>query len=117
MSYWRYASVLVLSIWASVTTCYGLATYFNVFAPKAEMLIVDAKQVVRIFVDERGNDLSEEDMRVAIKEFDALVIGLASDIYQQSGSLIINSNHVLAGGRDISDEFGRAVIAQWDALQ
>lgn len=83
----------------------------------SQVLIVDAKAVVRIFVEERGQHLSEEALRDAIRNFDQLVMEEAQALHAQTGALLINANHVLAGGVEISEGFAARVISRWDALQ
>lgn len=95
---------------------FGTLKYLGLMEPQDNgALIVDAKTVVRIFVETRGVDLSEEEMKQAILDFDRLVIAQADEIYLSTGRAIINANHILAGGHDISEEFARHVIARWDA--
>ena len=96
----------------------GVMTYLGVLEkPDNSALIVDAKTVVRIFIETRGKDLDEGEMAAAIRTFDALVMSEAEAIYQNTGRAIVNANHILAGGIDISEEFAGLVIAHWDEIQ
>lgn len=83
----------------------------------SQVLIVDAKAVVRIFVEERGQHMSEDALRNAIRAFDQLVMDEAQALHAQTGSLLLNANHILAGGVEISEGFAARVISRWDALQ
>lgn len=99
-----------------LTVQFGTLKYLGLMEPEViGALIVDAKVVVRIFVETRGVDLNEDEMKQAIRDFDRLVIAQADEIYLSTGRAIINANHILAGGHDISEEFARHVIARWDA--
>ena len=101
-----------------LTVQFGTLKYLGLMEPEVNgALIVDAKVVVRIFVETRGKDLDDEEMAAAIRSFDALVMAEAEAIYQGTGRAIINANHILAGGHDISEEFANRVIARWDGLQ
>ena len=82
-----------------------------------QVLSVDAKAMVRIFIEERGKHLSEEALRDAIREFDHLVMAEAQALHSETGALLINANHILAGGVEISDAFAARVIARWDQIQ
>lgn len=94
----------------------GTLQYFGLMEPQENgALIVDAKTVVRIFVETRGVDLEEDEMKEAIRVFDRLVIDQADEIYQSTGRAIVNANHILAGGHDISEEFAQHVIERWDS--
>jgi len=108
---------LVAAALAVVALQFATMTYYGGAQPENGALIVDAKAVVRIFVDQRGVNLDEAQMKDAIKEFDRLVMAEAESIYQETGRAIINANHILAGGIDISDQFAARVIARWDAEQ
>lgn len=83
----------------------------------SQTLIVDAKAVVRIFIEERGQHLREDALRDAIREFDRLVMAEAEALHSETGALLINANHILAGGIEISDAFAARVIARWDQIQ
>ena len=56
-----------------------------------QILIIDAKAVVRIFIEERGQHLSEEALRDAIREFDHLVMAEAQALHSETGALLINA--------------------------
>jgi len=101
-----------------LTVQFGTLKYLGLMEPEVNgALIVDAKTVVRIFVETRGVDLDDEEMAAAIRSFDTLVMAEAEAIYQGTDRAIINANHILAGGHDISEEFARHVIARWDEVQ
>lgn len=100
-----------------VALTYGTLAMSGALRPQPETLIVNAKKVVKIFVEKRGVNLSETDMARAIKEFDGLVVSEAERIHAQTGAVILNANHILAGGRDVSEPFADQVIARWDAAQ
>ena len=95
----------------------GTINYYGTGQQETGVLIVDAKTVVRIFIETRGVNLDEDQMSDAIKAFDRLVMEEAESIYQGTGRAIINANHILAGGIDISDQFAERVIARWDGEQ
>ena len=108
---------LVAGALAVVALQIATLTYYGGAQVENGALIVDAKAVVRIFIDERGVNLDEDQMKEAIKDFDRMVMEEAESIYQSTGRAIINANHILAGGIDISDQFATRVIARWDAEQ
>ena len=115
---WATRTVLgLLSILTVIAIQLGTLSYLGHLDRPAEVLIVDAKSVVRIFVEERGQHLSEDALRDAIRDFDRLVMEEAQVLHVQTGALLINANHVLAGGVDISHGFAARVIARWDAVQ
>lgn len=110
------ASKMLPTIAVSTVLSACVTTFLiGVFSNERETLMIDAKQVVKVFTQERGLSLTEEEMSVAILEFDALVMAEAQKIHDQTGAVIINSNHMLAGGRDVSVPFAHNVIAAWDA--
>jgi len=102
---------------ASVAVNIGVLGYLGKLNPVQDPLIIDAKTVVRIFTEERGEALSEEDFKRAIREFDRIVMAEAELLYLKTGRPIINATHMLAGGIDVSDDFARHVIARWDDIQ
>jgi len=108
---------LVAGALAVVALQFATMTYYGGAQTENGALIVDAKSVVRIFIEERGVNLEEDQMGDAIGAFDRLVMEEAESIYQATGRPIINANHILAGGIDISDQFATRVIARWDAEQ
>ncbi len=79
--------------------------------------VIDAPTVARIFVEERGKEMSEEDLKAAILNFDAMVIEEAEAIYAATGQALVNKAHMLAGGENVSETFARRVLARWDARQ
>ncbi len=108
---------LVAAALAVVALQIATMTYYSGAQQEKGALIVDAKAVVRVFIEQRGVNLDEAQMSDAIKQFDRLVMAEAESIYQRTGRPIINANHILAGGIDISDQFASRVIARWDAEQ
>lgn len=91
--------------------------YFDVLEPAPEPLVIDAKVVTKMFVDQRGVDLDEEEYRRAIRDIDSIVTAEAERIYRATGQMMINADHVLAGGLDVSSSFGQRVIELWDATK
>lgn len=77
--------------------------------------VVDAPTVVRVFIEERGAEMSEEEMAAAILIFDQLVMEEAEAVYAATGARLVNSSHVLAGAEDVSVPFAARVVARWDA--
>ncbi|MDG1430021.1 MAG: hypothetical protein P8L68_15820 [Paracoccaceae bacterium] len=115
---WATRAVMgLLSILGVITIQLGTLSYLGHLDRPEEVLIVDAKSVVRIFVEERGQHLSEDALRDAIRTFDHLVMEEAQALHAQTSALLINANHVLAGGVDISQGFAARVIARWDLIQ
>lgn len=115
---WATRAVMgLLAILGVIAIQLGILSYLGHLDRPGEVLIVDAKSVVRIFVEERGQHLSEEALRDAIRDFDRLVMEEAQAIHAQTGALLINANHVLAGGVDISRNFAVRVIDRWDLIQ
>lgn len=78
---------------------------------------VDAPTVAKLFLEERGNDLSEDELRSAILVFDQMVVAEAEAIYASTGARLVNKAHVLAGAPDVSEDFAARVIARWDEVQ
>lgn len=113
--YWGVGAVL--SVWAVFAVCLVTLWAFDLLDGPARTYVVDAKEVVRIFVEEEGKDLSEEEMVVAVRMIDSLVLGEAERIYRETGSIIINKNHMLAGGVDVSSQLAMQVIAAWQAAR
>jgi hypothetical protein len=105
----------VLAVWGVFAICLVTLWWFGLLDGPARTYVVDAKEVVRIFVEEEGKNLSEEEMIVAVRVIDSLVLGEAERIYRESGSIIINKNHMLAGGIDVSSQLAMQVIAAWKA--
>lgn len=95
----------------------GMLIYFDVLSPDPEPLVVDAKVVTKMFVDHRGKDLDEDAYRLAIRDIDSIVTAEAERIYRATGQVMINADHILAGGRDVSVTFGERVIELWDQTQ
>ena len=115
---WATRAVMVLmAILGVIAIQLGTLNYLGHLDRPEEVLIVDAKSVVRIFVEERGQHLSEEALRDAIRRFDRLVMEEAQVLHTQTGALLINANHILAGGVEISEAFAARVISRWDAVQ
>ncbi|MDG1432016.1 MAG: hypothetical protein P8L68_19335 [Paracoccaceae bacterium] len=108
---------VVIAILGIVALQLGTLKQLGHLAGPHQTLIVDAKAVVRIFIEERGQHLSEEALRDAIRDFDRLVMAEAQAIHAETGALLINANHILAGGIEISDAFAARVIARWDQIQ
>jgi len=104
-------------LWIVVVINFAMLTMFGLLEPEKETLIVDAKQVVRIFVEERGEKLNDGQLTRAITLFDKLVNEEAQAIFAETGQPIINGKHMLAGGRDVSREFALRVIRKWDQSQ
>ncbi|MDP7152381.1 MAG: hypothetical protein QGI08_15960 [Paracoccaceae bacterium] len=115
---WATRAVMgLLAILTVIAIQLGTLRYLGHLDRPEEVLIVDAKSVVRVFIEERGQHLSEDALRDAIRTFDRLVMEEAQVLHTQTGALLINANHVLAGGVDISHEFAARVIARWDLIQ
>lgn len=108
---------VVIAILGIVALQLGTLKQLGLLDGPDQALIVDAKAVVRIFIEERGQHLSEEALRIAIQDFDRLVMAEARDLHAETGALLINANHILAGGIEISDAFATRVIARWDQIQ
>lgn len=89
--------------------------FFGLLERRDEAFVVDAPTVARIFIEERGKDMGDDEMKEAIRQFDALVIAEANAIYTATGQPLVNKAHMLAGGRDVSAEFAARVIRAWDA--
>jgi len=109
-------AILVAAL-AVIALQIGTMRYYGGAQEETGALIVDAKTVVRIFIETRGVNLNEDQMSDAIKAFDRLVMDEAESLYQGTGRAIINANHILAGGINISDQFAQRVIARWDGEQ
>ena len=90
---------------------------FGLLDPKPQTLVVDARQVVRIFVEKRGEELTDAELKGAILVFDQIVVDEATAIFNETGNIMINADHMLAGGVEVSALFADRVIARWDALQ
>lgn len=115
---WATRAVMgLLTILALIAIQLGTLSYLGHLDRPEEVLIVDAKSVVRIFVEERGQHLAEDALRDAIRTFDHLVMEEAQALHAQTGALLINANHILAGGAEISEAFAARVISRWDAVQ
>jgi hypothetical protein len=56
-------------------------------------------------------------MSIAILEFDTLVMNEAEKIYAETGAIILNANHILVGGQEVSTPFAKRVIKAWDLSQ
>ena len=108
---------VVIAILGIVALQLGTLKQLGLLDGPNQVLIVDAKAVVRIFVQERGQHLSEEALREAIRTFDQLVMDEAQALHAQTGALLINANHILAGGVEISEGFAARVISRWDQIQ
>lgn len=117
MRYVNWVLGTVLAIWGVFAICLVTLWSFGLLDAKPETYVIDAKEVVRIFVAEEGKNLSEADMVTAIRLIDGIVLAQAEQIYRESGSVIINKNHMLAGGTDVSVAFALRVIAAWKASQ
>lgn len=104
-----------LAVWSVFAICLVTLWWFGLLHGPARTYVVDAKEVVRIFVDEEGKDLSKEEMILAVGVIDSLVLSEAERIYRESGSIIINKNHMLAGGVDVSSQLAMQVISAWKA--
>ena len=93
----------------------GVTLYFNPRTAPPETYVIDARAIVRIFLEERGANFSDEETSRAIASIDEIVLGEAERIYRETGSVIVNKTHMLAGGRDVTEDFARMIIAAWDA--
>ena len=89
--------------------------YFGLLAAPPETYVIDARAVVRTFLEERGTEFTDEETQRAIASIDEIVLGEAARIYRETGSVIVNKTHMLAGGRDVTEDFARMIIAAWDA--
>ena len=78
------------------------------------LLVIDPKLVVKRFVEERGNEMSDATFKDAILQLDAIVLAEAAAIHDARGAMLVNKDHVLAGGVDVSVAFADRVIARWD---
>ena len=96
-------SVATVSIWPS--------------GSKTTFYVIDPKIVVKHFLDQRGEGMSDDAFKAAILEIDDLVVAEAELLYRESGAFFVNKAHVLAGGVDISHAFGERIIQRWDQLQ
>jgi hypothetical protein len=105
----------VLAVWSVFAIFLVTLWWFGLLDGPARTYVVDAKEVVRIFVEEEGKNLTEEEMAAAVRVIDGLVLGEAERIYVETGSIIINKNHMLAGGVDVSSQLASQVIAAWRA--
>lgn len=112
-----WAAAVVAVVWLVFVECTAILWANGLLEPRPETYVIDAKKVVRIFTEERGKDLSEEDMVKAISVIDQLVTAKAEEIYRDTGSVIVNKNHMLAGGKDVSNQFAALVISAWDDTQ
>ena len=88
----------------------------GLLAPPQKMFVVDAGAVARAFLEGRGAAMSDEELAAAILVFDSLVMAEAQALHQQSGVILVNKSHVLAGAEDVSGTFAGRVLARWDAL-
>lgn len=112
-----YLGAAALALWAMFSVCLVTLWHFDLLKPPPETYVIDAKEVIRRFVEERGKDLDETEMVLAIQLIDQIVLHEAEKIHRSTGSIIINKNHMLAGGADVSHAFADLVIAAWDAAQ
>lgn len=74
---------------------------------------VDAALVVKAFVDQRGDEMEDDELREAVKRIDELANDEARKIYARTGIPILNSRSILVGAVDISDQFAETIIARW----
>lgn len=84
--------------------------------PPQKMFVVDAGEVARSFLEDRGDAMSEEELAAAILVFDSLVMAEAEALHRTSGVILVNKAHVLAGAQDLSAPFAGRVLARWDEL-
>lgn len=111
------AVMLLLAILGVIAIQLGVLHFLDRNQTPPQTLSVDPKALVRIFIEERGQYLDEAELRDAIRTFDRLVMEEAQALHTQTGALLINVTHVLAGGADISAPFAARVIARWDVRQ
>lgn len=107
--------VISLATMACVSTL--TLMYFDVLELTQEPLVIDARVITKMFVDQRGVDLDDDQYRSAIRDIDSIVTAEAERVYRATGQMMINADHVLAGGVDVSETFGQRVIQLWDETQ
>lgn len=117
MKYLTWAVIGLVGLLAVITVQFATMSALGVLDPEPEWYVVDAPSVVRVFIEERGDQMTEAEMASAILVFDQLVMEEAQAIFAQTGHRLVNANHVLAGANDVSIQFAHRVVARWDALQ
>jgi hypothetical protein len=105
------------ALWVIAIVNIAILSFFDLLEPEKETLVVDHREVVKIFVETRGLKLDDEQFSEAIRAIDDLADIEASRIFNQTGSVILNSNSVIAGGRDVTLQFAKRLIDRWDNLQ
>ena len=84
--------------------------------PAPEMFVVDAGEVARALLEGRGDAMSNDELASAILVFDSLVMAEAQALHQESGIILVNKAHVLAGAPDVSEQFAARVLHRWDTF-
>lgn len=105
------------ALWVIAIVNIAILSFLGLLEPEKEALIVDNRGVVKIFVEKRGENLSDEQFKQAIRSIDTLANIEAQKIYNQTGSTIFSANSVIAGGRDVTAQFAERIISRWDQLE
>lgn len=83
----------------------------------ASVYVIDAGAVAKIFIERHGEEMAEEDFKQALVRFDRAVTEEAETIFQRTGIALVNKNHMLAGGVDVTADFAEQVMLRWGQQQ
>ena len=86
-------------------------------AAQAPILVIDPEELLRIFVAERAGDLDGDDLKDAVRLFDALVERETYLVAAEHSTVIVKADLLFAGGQDVTRDFATRVLTLWDAEQ
>ena len=81
------------------------------------ILGIDPDALLKGFIDQRGQAFEGDELTVAIRRLDDLIMAEARAVHLETGSLVIKSDLVLAGSTDYTAAFLDRVVRSWDAVQ
>ena len=88
---------------------------FDLLEPHSEILVIDPSVVLTTFLASHDGELDNEQLAILSDQFNTIVMAEAAAIFNDTGSVIINKSHMLAGGRDVTNEFAEIVVSRQQA--
>lgn len=83
--------------------------------PRPETLFINTDTVVKVFVEEATLGMEVEEISKVMPLVNEIMYAEADAIWRETGSVLINSKVVIAGGHDVSEQFADRVLQRWKA--
>jgi hypothetical protein len=109
--YVRILGICLLAAWVSFGTFFASDHFLRDRGEK--LFVFDADRSLKLFTEALPNNISDEEFLTAVRLLEEHITEESQRLYAAEGALIVNVDHVLAGGTDITDWMVQGAISRF----